>query len=115
MSSTRHTPTYLAAVRHLMGLTIREMAEICAVNDRRIRAWLAGDSSPSPAAAQRLDEAFADFQHTVEHRVVLALRSRTRPVELRAESAEQLPVLSAVSMILTHRGVESRIVGPDAD
>ena len=48
------TPTQIAAIRRLLGLTADQLGEELGINPRTIRGWEAGKYSPSESAGQAL-------------------------------------------------------------
>lgn len=113
MSTPRpYTPEELAAARHLLGLSNTDMAELCGVGDRRIRAWMNGESHPSPAAADRLQRALNELTRQADAELAAALRSRARPIHLSVQTPHDLPVQALVSAMLALRGIDYRLEGP---
>lgn len=100
-----YTPAHLAVIRTQLGLSLRELAHLAGVTDRRVRAWLAGESRPSPAACHRITEALENFHTEVNRRTTELLRSRARPVILTAATAEEIPVVAAVATVLDQRHI----------
>ncbi|WP_420107460.1 helix-turn-helix domain-containing protein [Kocuria massiliensis] len=112
MSTPRpYTPEELAAARHLLGLSNTDMAQLCGVGDRRVRAWMNGESHPSPAAADRLQQALSELTQQADAELAAALRSRARPVRLSVQTPRDLPVQALVSAMLAIRGIECRLDG----
>lgn len=100
-----YDPTYLAIIKSQMGLSMRELAHLAGVNERRVRAWLSGESNPSTAAIEKITAAHQQFHTQVGHRLAQLLRTRTRPIRLEPTTPDDVPVLAAVATILTYREI----------
>ena len=111
-----HTAAQIATTRHLLGLTNSGLAQLCGVNDRRVRSWLTGESQPSPTAATRLDQALNNLTTSAETRLKTAMRSRPRPIvlELAADGSDQA-VVALVAGMLAVRGVPYRVQSAEGD
>lgn len=100
-----YNPVDLAIIKSQMGLSMRELAHLGGVNERRVRAWLSGESNPSSAAMERITAAHEHFHTQVGHCLAQLLRTRTRPIRLEPTTANDVPVLAAVAIILTYREI----------
>lgn len=65
------TPTQVAAIRRLLGLTADQLGEELGINPRTIRAWEAGKYSPSESAGRALLDLRAE--HDVELDALLGM------------------------------------------
>lgn len=107
--TTDYSPATLAVLRSQLGLSIRDLAAVAGVSERRAHAWLAGTGHPSPAAAARLDTAHRDFHRQLRERLAAVLRSRTRPVPLTVTAETDVALTAALATILETRGITYRI------
>ena len=111
MNGGDYTPAALAVLRSQLGLSIKDLAAVAGVSERRAHAWLAGTGHPSPTAATRLDTAHHDFHQQLHQRLSVLLRSRTRPVVLGVSGEHEVAQVAALAVILRVRGIPYRIEG----
>ncbi|WP_257965657.1 MULTISPECIES: helix-turn-helix domain-containing protein [Micrococcaceae] len=104
-----YTPAALAVLRSQLGLSIKDLAGVAGVSERRAHAWLAGTGHPSPAAVARLDTAHRTFQQQLRERLAVLLRSRTRPVVLSVAGEHEVAQVAALAVVLELRGIPYRI------
>lgn len=96
---------FLAIVKSQMGLSMRDLARLAGVNERRVRAWLSDESNPSAAAMEKITAAHEQFHSQVGDCLAQLLRTRARPIRLEPTTAGDVPLLAAVAIILTYREI----------
>ena len=80
------TPTQIAAIRRLLGLTADQLGEELGINPRTIRGWEAGKYAPSPSAEAALLALRAE--HDAELDVLIA-EAAAGPVEVPSGPRER--------------------------